>query len=57
MQIIIVEFPHPDIQQALNDAIDKYFIESTVLIIGQDKSQFTKCHRVIDLSDRGDTGF
>lgn len=56
-QIIIIEYPHPEVQQAVNDAIAKYFIESTVLIIGLDKSQFAKCHRVVDLSERQDAGF
>lgn len=52
-----MEYPHPEIQQAVNDAIEKYFIESTVLIIGMHKSQFTSCHRIVDLGDRADTGF
>lgn len=56
-QIIIIEYPHPEVQQAVNDAIAKYFIESTVLIIGLDKSQFSECHRVVDLSEREDAGF
>lgn len=46
--IIIIEFPHPEIQDIINIHIKRDFYQRTVIVVGSIHFHFEPCNRLID---------